>query len=163
MSGKKIAEFFFQALIFLFILLLFLTLGFDTQEQYIVRIGLGLFVLAFYLFLFRKSISASLFKNPTVLFFLLFVLFEVIRSLVSPQIGFIPFFHWVFYFAFFILSFSFFKNKKHVSHLFIVFAYSGFILALAIIPPLFHFGKGHFGYLEPNGEYGFFTKIKSEY
>ena len=152
-----------------FIALLFLSLGADFPGHFKARILYGTFLLIFFLFLRWKIECRNFIFIPLAAF----LIFQIVRFLGAIySLYFIPTenaaavlfaiqarspLRWIFYFAFFLLAYSFFKQRESVSALVKGMSWFGFFLALNAIPPLLH--NGSFGYLIEGNELRFFHPV----
>lgn len=162
-----------EAAVYVFIVLLFLTLGTDPPDLIKVRIGFGVFVLAGFVLLWRRERVKSLLKNSTVFFFLGFLGFEILRSgwavwlanvkgieesVILPLHRYIfsplP---WLFQFGFFTGAFTLFRNTGRANRLLWVLSWTGFFLAMNAIPALLISGRA--GYAASTGGAGFFYPL----
>ena len=165
--GFRIFEFLYIAFILSFAFLL--GMGYHSQIMARAYFGGGLLVVA--LWFYRRNFSLKIFKNPDVIFFGLFILFELVRALwgyyhiwTSGKAGenfrlyqrytLAPIYWWAFYFAFFLLSYVFFKKRSRVIHLLSGMSWCGLILSLNAIPPLL--GRHAWGFITEGGRTSFF-------
>lgn len=119
----------------LYVASFFLTLGSDFPHQVYARMWVGGILFALSVPFLLKKIKSAVPQSWTFRFFLCFLAFEVIRSLLlrGPYIA--PLLVWFFYFGFFMLSYFFFEERGRVRHLLWTLGGSGFFLALNAIPP----------------------------
>lgn len=141
----------------LYVASFFLTLGSDFPHQVYARMWVGGILFALSVPFLLKKIKSAVPHSWTFRFFLCFLAFEVIRSLLlrGPYIA--PLLAWFFYFGFFILSYFFFEERGRAKRLLWTLGGSGFFLALNAIPPFLI--RGNSGYPTGSGSAAFFHTV----
>lgn len=151
---------------------LFLTLGSDFESLVVVRAALGTVLIFLFPLFFPEARRVESLKNAALLFFLLFVGFELFRALwFLGRIGgrvpgdeaeslfnryvFYPL-RWPFSLGLFLVSSFLFRSRREASRLLWTLGGSGFFLALNAIPFILFWWRG-FG--DQGGVVGFFHPL----
>jgi len=160
----------FEMGLLLMVALFFLALGSDSRAQYFLRLSFSFLLALSFFLIFRKQISFPLSWRSPLLYFLIFVIFEIIRALYGFLMGqftepspgaaftfeqylFSPV-RWMAYFGILFLCSRFYVTKNRVRYLMIVMSWCGFFIAINTIPPLLQ--NGIWGYPGPDGNPVFF-------
>lgn len=146
----------FEGLIFLFILLLFLSLGVDRAELDQVRYVGASAVLLGFVFFVREGLPAHVFQSKAILFFFLFIIFQLIRffwgviglrwinSDAEQTEIFLRYTQsalpWLYYFGIFAVFYAWFSSRKKIKKLLWVLSGSGLLVAMNALPPLMQHG-----------------------
>lgn len=147
---------FFEGLIFLFIILLFLSLGVDRAELDQVRYFGASAVLLGFVFFVREGLPAQVFQSKAMLLFFLFIIFQFIRFFwgvvglqwMKPDADQAQLFlsytqsalPWLYYFGVFAVFYAWFSSRKKIKKLLGWLSGGGLLVAMNVLPPLMQHG-----------------------
>ena len=169
-SADRVFKKILQLVFLLAVVGFFLKLGSDTLEYPELRLVYLSFLGVNFLSLTPRLKVSDYWQSPTVVFFLVFFSFELVRfswagwqiwgrgledSVMLPLHRYLASpVTWLIYLGFFLLSFSLFGGRTESRRLLKTLMGSAFLLAVFAIPPLLI--KAHTGYVAANGQGGFF-------